>query len=267
MNKIKTILLAGLLSISSVGPVAAQDGAFAAENFSATLTFTTDYTFRGTTFSADEPAMQGSFDWGYGPWFAGAWGTSTINQNTYAPGGELEIDYYFGWADNIGGVDLAIFPVFYTFPGQHDRAAVADDPATTADESQDAARDDFTFELWTSIGYGFEGIPGTPYVNLEFDWSPEYFENGDSSFYWKPSIAFSLPNGFGFDVAYGYQDVGGAGKNDFFGDDYSHYEIGITKSIVGFDLDLRYHDNLDEDLIGAGFALESELVFSIARSF
>ena len=282
MNKIKTLLLAILLSISSMGYVSAQGSDLLdAENFSATLTFTTDYAFRGTSFSEFDPAIQGSFDWSYGPWFAGAWGSSTKPENS---GSTFEIDYYFGWSDTVAGLDVTISPLLYTFPGQG------------------GTIDDTTFELWTSWGYGFADFPGAPYVQLDVNWSPRYFNDGDSALYWKPSIAFSLPNGFGLDIAYGYQDVGGLNTfvpaipalpeippipgigfpgspampavpasgnvpNEIFFDDYSHWEIGITKSLLGFDLDLRYHDNQDVEVLGNGFALDSEVVFSIARSF
>ena len=256
MKKITGVLLASLMTM---GNVLAEEGAgpLDAGNFSATTTFTTNYTFRGTTFSGEEPALQGSLDWGYGSWFAGMWGTSTDNSNqdnTFTKvgiGGELEIDYYAGWADALGGFDLMVMSLVYTFPGQDGAGS----------------RNDFTFELWTSAGRGFENIPGSPYVNVAFNYSPEYFDGGGDAYYIKPSIAFSLPRGFGIDFAYGYQDVGGVGTNEFFADDYGHIEVGLTKSVVGFDLDLRYHDNLDGSTIGDGFALDQEVVFTISRSF
>ncbi len=247
MNKISKLVTALTLLSSSYG-VSAEGNAFDVENFSATLTFTTDYTFRGTTFSDGDPAIQGSFDWGSGPWFAGAWATSLIPQAANGVGGTMEIDYYFGWADAFGGVDFMVMPLFYTFPGQND-----------------AGRDDFTFELWTSAGYGFANAPGSPYVNFEFNWSPEYFENGDDSLYYRLSAAFTLPQGFGIDAGYGYTDIGD--KNDFFADDYGHWDLGVTKSVLGFDFDLRYHDNADVDKIGKGFAIDSDFVFSVSRSF
>ncbi len=255
MKKLTNVFLAATLLTGGIGSAVAGDSEFfAADNFSATLTLTTDYTFRGTTFSAGDPAIQGSFDWGHGPWFFGVWGTSLQPQdNDDGVGGTLELDIYGGWADTLGGVDLMVMPLLYTFPGQ----------------DGDSARDDTTFELWTSIGHGFEGLPGSPYINVAFNWAPdEYFENGDDAYYIKPSIALSLPYGFGLDFAYGYQDIGDG--NDFFGDDYSHIEVGLSTSALGFDFDLRYHDNLDEDdldNIDPGFPLENEVVFSVSRSF
>lgn len=262
MNKISRIIAAALLLAASSVVSAEDGGAFDAGNFSATLTFTSDYTFRGTTFSDGDPAIQGSFDWGYGSWFAGAWATSTNPTASNGVGGTMEIDYYFGWANSINGIDLMVMPLFYTFPGQ------------------DGARDDFTFELWTSAGHGFANVPGSPYVNFEFNWSPEYFDNGDDSLYYRLSTAFSLPNGFGVDFGYGYTDLGD--KNDFFfaddpaddlagdgGGNYGHWDVGVTKSVLGFDFDLRYHDtsSSDETNLGVGFALDSDFVFTVSRSF
>jgi len=256
MKKYTMMLAAGIFALGGAANVSAQDNllgheALDVENFSATLTFTTDYTFRGTSFSDRDPAIQGSFDWGYESFFAGAWATSLAPTDDNGVGGTMEVDYYFGWADNIGGFDLMVMPLFYTFPGQQGSRS----------------RDDFTFELWNSIGRGFDTLPGSPYINLAVNYSPEYFDNGDDSVYINPSIAFTLPHGFGVDFEYGYQDVGGVGENDFFADDYEHISVGITKSLLGFDLDLRYHDNFDEDVIGEGFALDDEVVFSISRTF
>lgn len=250
MNKMASMIAGAAMMSSSMGLVAEEaTGPFAAENFSATLTFTTDYTYRGTTFSDSDPAIQGSFDWGYGAFFAGAWASSTNPTDAKGVGGTMEIDYYFGWADNLGGFDLMLMPLFYTFPGQDGAGA----------------RDDFTFELWTSIGRGFEGVPGAPYVNLEVNYSNEFFDNGDDSLYTRISVAFSLPNGFGIDGGYAHTDIGDT--NDFFVVDYGHWDVGVSKSHLGFDFDLRYHDNTDEGDIGVGFALDSEVVFSVSRSF
>ncbi len=258
MKKLSALFIAGSMLMGNMGSVMAEDdgGILAAGNFSATMTFTSDYVFRGTTFSDEDPALQGSFDWGYGAWFAGAWGSSTNATDGNGLGGTLEIDYYAGWADSVGGFDLMVMPLVYTFPGQEDS-----DP-----------RDDFTFELWTSIGRGIGNFPGAPYVNLEFNYSPEFFDGGDDAYYIRPSIAFTLPGDFGLDIGYGYQDVGGVASatnkgNEFFADDYSHVDVGLTKSALGFDFDLRYHDNFDEDVIGAEFASESQIQISVSRSF
>lgn len=262
-----SVLGAALLAGS--GAVVA-DNPFAAENFSSTLTFTTDYVFRGTTFSNNDAAIQGSFDWGNGPWFAGAWASSLAEVDTAGGGGgNMEVDYYFGWADNVAGLDLMVMPLWYTFPGQ--------------EGGSNGGRDDTTFELWTSAGMGFDNIPGAPYLTLSVNYSPEFFDctfctgDADSSLYYSLGVAFSLPEGFGIDFLYGYQDVGGNSltgssvKNDFFGDDYAHWNVGLTKSAAGFDFDVRYHDNEEVKNLnawfGGDFASDGDLVLSVSRSF
>ncbi|MFB3099941.1 MAG: TorF family putative porin, partial [Gammaproteobacteria bacterium] len=67
MNRLSASILGALLLLGGVGNVLAEEdaGPFAAGNFSATTTFTTDYVFRGISFSGQNPAIQGSLDWGY----------------------------------------------------------------------------------------------------------------------------------------------------------------------------------------------------------
>ena len=67
IKKITKLCLAGTLALGSMGTALAADDAatspFAAENFSATLTMTSNYMYRGISFSSDSAALQGSFDW------------------------------------------------------------------------------------------------------------------------------------------------------------------------------------------------------------
>ena len=231
--------------------------AFAEKNFSAKLIFSSNFVFRGTSFSGNEPTIQGSFDWAHGNWFAGVFGASLDNQNQddefnkVGIGGEMEIDFYLGYAASTNGFDWTIMPVIYTYPGQDGKGA----------------RDDTTFELLTSIAYKFENTAMSPSVKFEFDWSPEYFDNADASFYYRGSVSLTLPEEFGLDFGYGYTDIGET--NDFFVVSYSHWDVGLTKSALGFDFDLRYHDtsSSDEAALGVGFALDSEIVVTISRSF
>ncbi|MEZ5525187.1 MAG: TorF family putative porin [Pseudomonadales bacterium] len=262
-----TVMGAALLAGSGA---AVADDMFAAENFSATLTFTTDYVFRGTTFSNNDAAIQGSFDWGYGPWFAGAWASSQGELDTGggSAGATMELDLYFGWADTVGPFDLMVMPLWYTYPGQEGGSG--------------GGRDDQTFELWTSAGMGFDSLPGTPYVTLSVNYSDEFFDctactgDAEEALYYSLGVAFALPDGWGIDFLWGHQDVGGDStsgsvNNDFFGDDYDHWNVGLTKSAAGFDFDIRYHDNEDADklnsYLGADFASDGDLVLSVSRSF
>ena len=263
-----TVMGAALLAGSSV---AVAENLLATENFSGNVAITTDYTFRGTTFSNEETALQGGFDWGNGPWFAGVWASSQIDldldTNFAIDGGggaTIELDYYFGWADNVAGLDLMVMPLWYTYPGQ--------------ESGGNNSRDDLTFELWTSVGMGFDNIPGSPYVTVGLDYSPGFFDrdvfdaggqDSHSSLHSHIGVAFTLPAGFGLDFFYGKQDVGGKNVNDYFPDDWSYYTVGITKEAAGFGFDVRYHDmsSSDADSLWAGTAKEGELELTVSRSF
>jgi uncharacterized protein (TIGR02001 family) len=78
---------------------------------SATATFTTDYIFRGVSFSDQKPAIQGSFDATYGVFYLGMWGSSTT------VGDSIEIDYYGGITPSWAGFDFDVGVVWFTWPG------------------------------------------------------------------------------------------------------------------------------------------------------
>jgi len=240
-NKILGSVLGSALLASS--SVALADAPLAAENFSSTLTFTSDYTFRGATANAGNAAMQGSFDWGQGAFFAGVWGS---NADTGVTGEGLEIDVYFGWADSVAGFDLMVMPIWYTYP----------DAAESTKGSLE------TFEIWTSAGIGFDNIPGTPYVTLGLDFSNDYFSTGES-IHATLNAAFTVGD-FGIDATYGNLDADGAESTAAY--DYSYYNVGVSTSAAGFGFDLRYHDTSDEADIGS-LALDGETVLTVSRSF
>lgn len=260
MKKITSIFLAGVMSIGSIGGAVAEEeaGPFAAENFSATLTMTSSYMYRGTSFSDDQPALQGSFDWGYGNFFAGAWSSSLVDQD--GSGYELETDFYAGYANSFAGIDWFVMPIYYHF---WDFA-----------ERNTAGADADVFEVWLDAS---KVINDTFTLHAMYAYSPDFFfESGDAN-YIKGDITANLPYGFSLNAGFGYQDVegdnaafvGGAGWS------YTHWEIGLGKSLAGFDFDLRYHDTSDDSLtddlvtnfFGATDNTDDGVVFTISRSF
>jgi uncharacterized protein (TIGR02001 family) len=80
--------------------------------YSANVTFTTDYIWRGMTQS-DGSAIQGGFDFeSDSGFYAGIWG-SNVNFND---GNGQELDYYAGYTTSLGiiGVDLGY--IIYDYP-------------------------------------------------------------------------------------------------------------------------------------------------------
>jgi uncharacterized protein (TIGR02001 family) len=253
------------------------------DNWSASVGFSSDYVFRGTTFNYGDPSIFGGFEWGNGPWFAGVWATSQGDLDLDANfalangGATMELDYYFGWADNVAGLDLMVMPLWFTYPGQEGGGS-----------GSGSTRNDLTFELWTSVGFGFDNIPGSPYVTLGLNYAPWFFDsdvyNGTqyaqdkspTAIYSSINVAVSLPNGYGVDWTLANQDVGGefvsgVPRNDYFGDDFTHWNIGVTKNAAGFDFDVRYHANNNSlklnQWYGFEHALDGDVVWTISRAF
>ena len=80
-----------------------------------------DYRFRGISQSYEDCAIQGGLDASCTPGFyVGIWGSSVdFDTNLFGFDGSLELDYYAGWASQIGdsnwGVDVGY--IYYDYPG------------------------------------------------------------------------------------------------------------------------------------------------------
>jgi uncharacterized protein (TIGR02001 family) len=81
-----------------------------------------------------------------------------------------------------------------------------------------------------------------------------------------------LPESFGFGCEIGYQDVkgdkttgNGRGLDGKDGYDYLFWKIGLSREVLGFNLDVSYYDTNEEEYFGQ--IGDSRVVFSITRSF
>ena len=86
---------------------------------SGNVALTSDYRFRGISQSDEDIAVQGGFDVGFEPGFyIGTWGSS-VDFDDSGNLGSLELDYYAGWAGNIGDSDVGIDVgyIYYDYPG------------------------------------------------------------------------------------------------------------------------------------------------------
>lgn len=255
IKKLTTLCLAGTLALGTA--FAADEeatGAFAAENFSATLTMTSNYMFRGTSFSNDKPALQGSFDWGYGNFFAGTWASSLADLD--GDGYSLENDFYVGYANSIAGIDWYIMPIYYKF--------------SSFDEKNTGGLNVDIFELWLDASYA---INDTFSVHSMYAYSPDFFYESGDAHYIKGDVTANLPNGFSLNAGYGYQDVEGWGGST--GWDYTHWDVSISKDLAGFNLSLMYSDTSDDkitDDLNANFMGSTDnsddaVIFTVSRGF
>ncbi len=254
MNKFRTTLLpvltATLLAVSAGGAAAEEGGAFAASNFSGTVTGVSDYLFRGISQTNSNFAIQGSFDYAHPMGFyVGTWASNV------SFGGNIEIDYYAGFSNEVGDFSYNLGGVYYTYPKS----------SGSGDES--AGEFDY-FEAYLTLGYAFSSLPLSPSLSASYYFSPDFFGEDDTANYVSGSLDLSLPYDIGFSAGLGYQDVSGdkLGPDGF---SYYRYSLGLSYTVVGFDLGLTFSNTFERDKIDTGFAddaMDERFVVSISRS-
>lgn len=143
---------------------------------SANVALTTDYRFRGLSFSDGDIAIQGGFDVAHeSGFYVGVWGSSIEDSPTF---GNSEIDLYGGWSGDVGsGITADVGLLYFYFPnGDNGLAGPSDffEPYASLSGtigpaeltvganyawSQSAIGDDDNLYLYTDLSIG---IPDTP---------------------------------------------------------------------------------------------------------
>jgi len=252
--KRSSLATAVFAAMCAAGAAQAEDsapaGAFAAENFSATMRLASDYRARGIS-NSDGPAIQGSVDWGYNGFFLGAWAS-----NTEFSDANIEIDYYGGYGWNWSGLDFTLQGIYYTFPGDESTQSEGLDPpgfdpivgvvpfpAGTKYAGQLPDIDTDYFEVNVGISKTFESTL-SPSVGVNYHFSPDFFGEDGNSHHVGISLGFTLPVGISPYLNAGYQTVEGDEYSAYFftpdGYDWEYFQIGATYDVVGFTMDLSY---------------------------
>jgi uncharacterized protein (TIGR02001 family) len=247
-------LLAFVSGLFVVNQSTADDtGLLAKTNFSGTATITTDYVFRGLSQTKEDPAVQASFDYKHPSGvFLGAWASNvdeTISE------GNIEIDLYGGYKGQLfENLSYELSIIYYWYPGG------AHDP-------------DWDYvELHGGLNYAFAKLPLEPSVGVGFNYSPDFYGEDGNAYYYSGTLRLTLPYSFGLGFELGYQDVkgdkttgNGRGLDGRDGYDYLFWKIGLSKEVLGFNLDVSYYDASEEQHFG--HIGGDRTVFSISRSF
>jgi uncharacterized protein (TIGR02001 family) len=242
------------LSFSSIVLAAEEGGKLAAENFSGTVTLTSDYVFKGISYSSEKPAIQGSLDYGYKKFYSGIWMSSMSTSDTEA---SVEIDLYAGFWGSLGEIDYDIAAYYYIYPGAED-----DGYEYNYAELAVGLSHTFNTKMATTIGVQYKFAPDT------------YGEDGVQHTY-SVSSQIDLPANFGLSLESGYSDVegdnysgNGWGEGGGSGYDWMWYRAGVRYDTKGCELALDYWNtsDIEDDYMGKDIA-DSRVVLSISRSF
>ncbi|MXO74799.1 hypothetical protein GRI40_06140 [Altererythrobacter aerius] len=99
-------------------PGAAESGPV---SISANVSLVSDYRFRGVSFSAEDPAIQGGVDFSHkSGFYLGTWASSVEDSALY---GNTEIDIYAGWSGDVApefSIDAGL--LYYFYPNGDDLA-------------------------------------------------------------------------------------------------------------------------------------------------
>ena len=219
--------------------------------FSANVSFVSEYYFRGISQTDDAPALQGGFDWSVplagesGPsFYLGVWGSNVdFNEGGSTDGASIEADLYGGFSGSFGdsgfGWDVGL--IYYAYPG---------------------AASNLNYDFWEAQGalsYDF----GVAAATASLNYSPDNFGASGKAYY--PKLALDVPVGkyltLSAHVAKQYIE-----KNSVFGQpDYVDWSVGGTVNVAGFDLNLTWSDT---DLSSSECSDACGMVlFSVSRSF
>lgn len=199
------------VAVVSLSAVSTDSGAVEATGY---LVVTTDYVHRGVTQSDGHAAVQLgadlSFDSGF---YMGAWASTVDIDNGPTRHRDTEISYFAGYGRGIsdqwllGGNVVA-----YTYPGTE-----GDVDYDYVEYSVVANYDD---RFW-----------------IEYAYSPDLYDTGEHTHNLDLYAEWPLPAELILGAGAGFYDVSRPS-----GDDYTYWQLGLTRDLGRFSIDLRYHD-------------------------
>ena len=243
-NIIRKAAFATIVSLAAISPVwAEEDNDLLPRDqvpgtFSASMTLATDYIFRGISQTAQDPAVQGSINYGLDTgfqgigWYAGIWSSNIDFDNVGA--GAAEIDLYTGLKGSVMGLGWDVSFLQYYYPG-----------------SQESLQYDY-WEFIPKLSYDF----GYFAVTGSLAYSPDFFAGTGDAIYYAADVSIPVYKSLSLIGHYGHQWVDGS-RNGNSSEDYSDMKVGATAKILGFNWELSYvntfgytADNVDSNLDG-----------------
>jgi uncharacterized protein (TIGR02001 family) len=224
---------------------------------SANVALVSDYRFRGISQSSEDAAVQGGFDAEFGPGFyIGTWASMVDfgDSNDTGSFGNMEIDYYGGWASSIGdtnfGVDVGY--MYYQYPGD------------TVDPEGDYQ------EIY--LGGSWKDL------SLKVAYSDDYYAETDEFWYVSGDYSFTLLEDLTIGLHAGYNMLeetkldaaGNVTDGGFLSSDedaYTDYSVTVTYNWATVDFSVAYvGTDLDEEDVFDTDNADGVAVFSISKS-
>ena len=228
-----------ILSSLSLLALCTAAGNARAQEFTVYAALTTDYVYRGISYSDEHAAAQLAIDVsGDAGFFGGVW-ASTTDLTSGTRNRSLEVDYYIGYVryfDNDWSTSLSVNR--YTYPGG--------DGNVDYDYNELAAVFGFDDRLW-----------------FELDYTDSLFGHDEAAYNVEVSASWPLPSLLTFSTSVGYYDV-----SETAGNGYSHWQVGISRPLAWLSVDLRYHDTSNVPArISPAHLADSRIALTLSAAF
>lgn len=201
---------------------------------------TTDYVYRGVTYSDGHAAAQLGIDIDFlSGFYAGAWASTIDISNGPARQRDAEITYYAGYTmEATSDWSFGISLIAHTFPGA-------------------TGTIDYDYEEW-SLSANFADRAW-----IEYSYSDDLYSAGSTTHNVDIYAEYPLPQSFSVGAGVGYYDV-----SNLAGDGYAYWQLGISRPAGRFALDLRYHDTSRwVRIVSTDERAEPRIAFSIRLAF
>ncbi len=231
----KRILMSAACAASLMGGVAlAEDES--PWSVSGTVGVTSNYMFRGISQSDGEPALQAGVTVAHeSGFYAGFWGSNIDFNDGFFSGkeaAELELDLFVGYGFELDeNTKLDLNFTYYAYPGSYDA---------------------YDYDFWEII-VGLSHDFGVASVGIKGAYTPDTFGADEEAFWLGGNLTVPVTDWLSISGNVGEQWLE-------FGDDYTHYDIGLTATYEGVTFDARYVAT-DLDYI------DEEFVFSVGFGF
>lgn len=248
MKNIRSFLgAAGVAAVAALGmsTAALADDDANKFGYSITISGTSDYIFRGISFTNEDPAFQPFIEFTYGnpnlTWYLDFWGSNIAD-----PFGPFELDIYAGVRPVTGPVSWDFGILYYTYPNN----------SIIGNEG-----DYIELKGAASI---------TPMTNLTtgvtFYYTPDQGNNYGETWTVEGNAAYTLPNFYMFTPVVsgvvGYTAGIGDGSPGLGVSDYTYWNAGLKLSVDKYFMDFRYWDTSISDSVVDHNLADSRFVFT-----
>jgi len=221
---------------------AALTSSVAAAEVTANAAFVSNYVWRGVTQTIDQAAVQGGIDWGHeSGLYAGTWVSNIDFSGDFGFGYEIgngyEMDFYAGFANEIGGLGYDVGVATYQYPVTPDIAFTEAYISATASI------------VTVGVNYTIDAAKGND--GLAFDTGDMYFSGSLDFPLGKTDMSI-------YAGTYKFENDGITAGYDV---DYSNFGVSIGKDGFTFAVDKNDIEggNADNVRVSVGYGLDFEL--------